>query len=137
MECSAMANGDTRKNPRTRKLKFIFYYLRTIVPKRDGFKNRQVGEFHDVIRLPSVTLHLKIILRLKRFLQAENLAVFYYQRQSRDCGDHAVWLISVLLAIQRDFGYIPPSPSTAEKSLSLLLEIFNFAMLFFFLPNFD
>ena len=28
---------------------FIFYYQRTIVPKRGGFKNRQVGEFHEVI----------------------------------------------------------------------------------------
>ena len=79
--------------------------------------------------MPSVTFHLKIILRWKRFLQAEIYSRIYYQRQSRDCGDQVVWLISVLLAIQRDFGYIPPSPSTAEKSFSLLLEIFNFATL--------
>ena len=103
------------------------------MPKRGGFKNRQVGEFYEVIRLPSVTFHLKIILRWKRFLKAENLAVLYYQRQSHDCGEHVVWLISMLMAIQRDFRYTPP----AEKSFSLLLEIFNFAMLFFFLPNFD
>ena len=75
-ECSAMANGDTRSNRSTRKLagflmcstalshfpsqnyliteKFtsrkIHILLLTddqFVPKRDGFKNRQVGEFHQ------------------------------------------------------------------------------------------
>ena len=49
----------------------------------------EVGEFHEVIRLSSVTFHLKIILR---FLQAEIYSRIYYQRQSRDCGDHVVWL---------------------------------------------
>ena len=95
MECSAIANGETSSNPNTRKLavswccstalsqfpsqnyfkteknlqaeNFIFYYQRTIVPKRGGFKNRQVGKFHEVIWLPSVTFHLKIILRWKKF----------------------------------------------------------------------
>ena len=109
---------------------------KSLFTKKDGLKNRQVGEFHEVIRLPSVTIHLKIILRWKRFLQAENLAVFYYQRQSHDCGDHVVWLISICYWRYNVIFDTPRSPP-AEKSFSLLLEIFNFAMLFFFLPNFD
>ena len=88
------------------------------------------------IRLPSVTFHLEIVLRWKKFLQAENLAVFYYQRQSHDCGDHVVWLISICYWRYNVIFDTPRSPP-AEKSFSLLLEIFNFAMLFFFLPNFD
>ena len=88
------------------------------------------------IRLPSVTFHLEIVLRCKKFLQAENLAVFYYQRQSHDCGDHVVWLISICYWRYNVIFDTPRSPP-AEKSFSLLLEIFNFAMLFFFLPNFD
>ena len=71
---------------------------------------------------------------MEKILQAENF-VFHYQRKSRDCGDHVVWLVSMLLAIQHDFQYahLPP----AEKSFLLRLEIFNFPVLFFFLPNFD
>ena len=88
------------------------------------------------IRLPSVTFHLEIVLRWKKFLQAENLAVFYYQRQSHDCEDHVVWLISICYWRYNVIFDTPRSPP-AEKSFSLLLEIFNFAMLFFFLPNFD
>ena len=73
------------------KQKISYLITNGCVPKWD----RKVGEFHEVIRLPSVTFHLKIILRWKRFLQAEIYSRIYYQRQSRDCGDHVVWLISI------------------------------------------
>ena len=168
-ECSAMANGDTRSNRKTRKLAgFLMcstalshfpsqnylitekiykqknsYFMRVTNGRSIRAEKRRIQEQASwrvsseviSIRLPSVTFHLEIVLRWKKFLQAENLAVFYYQRQSHDCGDHVVWLIFMLLAIQHDFRYTHPLP--AEKSFSLLLEIFNFAMLFFFLPNFD
>ena len=91
------------------KQKISYLITNGCVPKWD----RKVGDFHEVIRLPSVTFHLKIILRWKRFLQAEIYSRIYYQRQSRDCGDHVVCPISLLLAMQRDFRYTQPLP--AEK----------------------
>ena len=99
----------TEKNLQAGKFHILLLTDHRFVPKWD----RQVGEFHEVIRLPSVTFHLKIILRWKRFLQAEIFSRIYYQRQSRDCEDHVVWPISMLLAIQRDFRYTQPPP--AEK----------------------
>ena len=50
--------------------------------------------------------------------------------------DHVVCAnFYVINDIQHDFRYAHTPP--AEKSFLLRLEIFNFAMLFFFLPNFN
>ena len=88
------------------------------------------------IRLPSVTFHVEIVLRWKKFLQAENLAVFYYTKDNRATAG-TMWFVQFLCYWRYSVIFDTPCSPPVEKSFSLLLEIFNFAMLFFFLPNFD
>ena len=82
----------------------------------------KLAGFLDVVLLLSATFYLKIILRrqkISNFITA-TAGILWSSR------------ILMLLAIQHDIRHTHPH---SVKSFSLLLEILNFAVLFFFFPK--
>ena len=81
----------------------------------------KLAGFLDVVLLLSATFYLKIILRrqkISNFITA-TVGILWSSR------------ILMLLAIQHDIRHTHPH----SESFSLLLEILNFAVLFFFFPK--
>ena len=81
----------------------------------------KLAGFLDIVLLLSATFYLKIILRrqkISNFITA-TAGILWSSR------------ILMLLAIQHDIRHTHPH---SVKSFSLLLEILNFAVLFFFFP---
>ena len=87
-----------------------------------NFNTSKLAGFLDVVLLLSATFYLKIILRrqkISNFITA-TAGILWSSR------------ILMLLAIQHDIRHTHPH---SVKSFSLLLEILNFAVLFFFFPK--
>ena len=88
---------------------------------RTNSNTSKLAGFLDVVLLLSATFYLKIILRrqkISNFITA-TAGILWSSR------------ILMLLAIQHDIQHTHPQ----SESFSLLLEILNFAVLFFFFPK--
>ena len=89
---------------------------------RSDSSTGKLAGFLEVVLLLSATFYLKIILRrqkISNFITA-TAGILWSSR------------ILMLLAIQHDIRHTHPH---SVKSFSLLLEILNFAVLFFFFPK--